>query len=219
MRILIVERHALLRAGIAALIGTDRPDWELIQVADLVEARLAFGGGCFTVCLIGTGLLRSHDRNELMALRTDYPALKFIVSSEGPHRDAILACFRAGAHGCITAASSVADLLGAISGVVSGAVAVPAAMADVAAPERFGRSPGAGGRETVHLTGRQNDVLSLLGKGRSTKEIARHLDLSVGTIKVHLASIFRALGARNRVEAVIKAAECHYNGVSTRNYG
>jgi len=56
------------------------------------------------------------------------------------------------------------------------------------------------------LTARQRDVLRLLAEGRSTKDIARCLSLGVGTVKVHLAGAYRALGARNRVEAVVKAS-------------
>lgn len=54
------------------------------------------------------------------------------------------------------------------------------------------------------LTGRQQDVLALLREGRSTKEIARRLDLAVPTVKTHLAALYRQLGVRNRVEAVMK---------------
>jgi DNA-binding NarL/FixJ family response regulator len=218
MRILVVERQALLRAGVAELIKLGRPDWELVQAVDLAEARRALANDCFTVCLIGGELLASHDLHELMALRIDFPTLKFIVRPDNPHRNAILACFKAGAHGCITASTSVADLLSAISCVASGAVAVPATMTDLAVPAGPGWH-GTVGRGAVCLTGRQREVLSLLGEGRSTKEIARSLDLAVGTIKVHLASIFRALGVRNRVEAAIMATERHHGPVLLQHAG
>jgi DNA-binding NarL/FixJ family response regulator len=52
------------------------------------------------------------------------------------------------------------------------------------------------------LTGRQQDVLRLLVDGRSTKEIARRLNLGLGTVKVHLNGVYQRLGARNRTEAV-----------------
>lgn len=58
----------------------------------------------------------------------------------------------------------------------------------------------------IPLTGRQNDVLHLLREGRSTKEIARRLGLAVPTVKTHLAALYRQLGARNRVEAVMNSA-------------
>jgi two-component system nitrate/nitrite response regulator NarL len=59
--------------------------------------------------------------------------------------------------------------------------------------------------ELINLTARQFDVLRLLAKGQSNKVIARDLGLSVSTVKVHLNTVFRALGARNRVEAVVRA--------------
>ena len=55
------------------------------------------------------------------------------------------------------------------------------------------------------FTARQMDVLRLLAEGRSTKDIARSLDMGVGTVKVHLSAIYRILGAHNRMEAVVRA--------------
>ena len=55
------------------------------------------------------------------------------------------------------------------------------------------------------LTDRQIDVLWLLSQGKPNKEIARDLGISEGTVKIHLAAIFRALNVRNRVEAVVRA--------------
>ena len=53
------------------------------------------------------------------------------------------------------------------------------------------------------LTGRQIDVMMLLSQGKPNKLIARDLGISEGTVKIHLAAIFRALNVRNRVEAVV----------------
>ena len=55
------------------------------------------------------------------------------------------------------------------------------------------------------LTERQKEVLRLLSKGLSNKVIAKHLDLSEGTIKLHVSAIMRTLGVRNRTEAVMFA--------------
>jgi DNA-binding NarL/FixJ family response regulator len=72
--------------------------------------------------------------------------------------------------------------------------------------------PGANGSESVRaleerlrtlLTERQMDVLRLLSQGKPNKLIARDLGISEGTVKIHLAAIFRALNVRNRVEAVV----------------
>jgi DNA-binding NarL/FixJ family response regulator len=55
------------------------------------------------------------------------------------------------------------------------------------------------------LTSRQRAVFALLAEGCATKDIARRLNLAIGTVKVHLAAIYRALGARSRLEAVARA--------------
>ena len=98
------------------------------------------------------------------------------------------------------------------------------------APELSGRTPGHGGNggpdgqaqalggaaarpgrvqpepALDRLTPRQRDVLGLLVEGRSNKEIARALDLGQGTVKIHLAALFRHLGVHNRAAAVAAAA-------------
>ena len=55
------------------------------------------------------------------------------------------------------------------------------------------------------LTDRQLEVLSLLSEGQQNKQIGRNLGISEGTVKIHLAAIFRALKVRNRTEAVVAA--------------
>jgi DNA-binding NarL/FixJ family response regulator len=67
------------------------------------------------------------------------------------------------------------------------------------------RAPQAQGGKPNGLTPRQNDVMLLLAEGHSTKDIARRLNLGLGTVKVHLAGVYRALGANNRMEAVVRA--------------
>ncbi|MGB0671780.1 MAG: LuxR C-terminal-related transcriptional regulator [Rhodospirillales bacterium] len=62
----------------------------------------------------------------------------------------------------------------------------------------------------VGLTTRQHQVLDQLVDGRSNKEIARSLNLSEPTIKIHLAAVMAALGARNRTEAAVKGALLGY---------
>lgn len=60
-------------------------------------------------------------------------------------------------------------------------------------------------KETVHLTARQKDVLATLARGLPIKRICRELNLSEGTVKTHVAAIYRAFGATNRTEALIAA--------------
>jgi DNA-binding NarL/FixJ family response regulator len=101
--------------------------------------------------------------------------------------------------------------------VLAGSVYVPPVLPGGGAQNLFETLPGpatSGGSpapvpESLRdkLTQRQMDVLRLLSQGKSNKQIARELDISEGTVKIHLAAIFRVLNARNRTEAVLAAQQ------------
>ena len=65
--------------------------------------------------------------------------------------------------------------------------------------------------EPVHLTDRQKDVLLQLAKGAPIKRICRDLELSEGTVKTHVAAIYRAFGASNRTEALLAARRAGFD--------
>jgi EAL domain-containing protein (putative c-di-GMP-specific phosphodiesterase class I)/DNA-binding CsgD family transcriptional regulator len=77
------------------------------------------------------------------------------------------------------------------------------------ATQRVALAIEASGRSPVRLSPRQLEVMQLLSKGKSVKEIARDLELGIGTVKVHLSQAYSSLGARNRVEAVMRAGLHH----------
>lgn len=118
-----------------------------------------------------------------------------------------------GVQGYIPKSSHPDVILNAVRLVVGGGIYVPPeAMRSAAATVApvFALSHGNDGLTTKErlatvLTDRQIDVLKLLAKGRPNKLIARELQISEGTVKIHLAAIFRALHVRNRLEALVAA--------------
>lgn len=119
-----------------------------------------------------------------------------------------------GVQGYILKSSPPEVILSAVRLVVGGGIYVPpeamkAAATGTASPMFAGHN-GSDGLTTKErlatvLTDRQIDVLKLLAKGRPNKLIARELGISEGTVKIHLAAIFRALHVRNRLEALVAA--------------
>ena len=93
-----------------------------------------------------------------------------------------------------------------------GGVFAPAALAGLQQTVALARDPEAT-HLALHLTERQIEVFHLLSQGCATKTIARRLGLAVGTVKVHLAGIYRVLGAHNRVEAIARAGGVHVQAV------
>ena len=110
-------------------------------------------------------------------------------------------------NGYVLKSTTLSQLLRALETVLSGGVFAPAALAGVPpSPPPPVHVPQAETNPLLaHLTERQIEVFQLLSEGCATKTIARRLGLAVGTVKVHLAAIYRVLGAHSRIEALAKA--------------
>jgi DNA-binding NarL/FixJ family response regulator len=104
----------------------------------------------------------------------------------------------------IVAGAPVRDAAGAVSGV-----AIAVIDSTDLARARGRRAPAvrihAAASSIPGLTSRQSDVMQLLADGRSVQEIATLLDLGLGTVRTYLSQAYRALGARNRIEALIRS--------------
>jgi DNA-binding NarL/FixJ family response regulator len=128
----------------------------------------------------------------------------------------MLDCVSAGVHGYILKTSTPESILHALEAILSGQIYMPPEIANVAGVQAASKVemarvaegiPTAFASDDRRFTKRQRDVLAHLAQGRSTKEIARALDLGVGTVKVHLAAIYRHLQAHSRTEAVLLASK------------
>jgi DNA-binding NarL/FixJ family response regulator len=143
----------------------------------------------------------------LKAVRDRFPDLCLVMATTSNRRENILLALQAGVNGYIAKSMGLTELSSALKQIVGGTVYVPASIA----------SPGiAGSADEIAatavsdlaptLTSRQKDVLTLIVKGKSNKEIARGLGLGEGTVKVHLAALFRVLGVRSRSAAAARGA-------------
>ena len=138
------------------------------------------------------------------------PATRFAIMSSSDTRTDILASLAAGFHGFISKHQSDTDILAAITDILSGRIYVPSSLASSLAEVGNGARRAtlptlSTGADALKLTKRQREVLSLLARGRSNKEIARALEIAEATTKIHMAALLRALGVRNRTEAAFKA--------------
>jgi DNA-binding NarL/FixJ family response regulator len=150
---------------------------------------------------------------DLIGTRTAHKRAVIVLSGNDDSA-AIRHVLALGVQGYILKSSSPDVILSAVRLVVGGGVYVPPeamnAAASTAAAPFHATTNGSDGLTTKErlatvLTDRQIDVLKLLAKGRPNKLIARELGISEGTVKIHLAAIFRALHVRNRLEALVAA--------------
>ncbi len=215
LKILIADDHALLRQGLRQLLGDENPGYEFVEADGLDSALDALAAGRCDLLLIDLGMPGMAGAESLRALREAHPATKVAVLTGSDDRATILECLGAGVHGYILKSSPVEEIQRALATILAGGVYVAPTLTQVG-PAQEPQQPPEPAREapaaepTVELprfTTRQLDVLRLLAEGRSTKDIARSLDLGPGTVKIHLAAIFRTLNAHNRTEAVVLASK------------
>jgi DNA-binding NarL/FixJ family response regulator len=208
---LIAESHTLIRHALVALIREARPGWSCDDVEGLDELRVKIEETSPTLVLLDLRLCRMDG---LRQLRLGFPHTTFVVLSDQDDRGSILACLEAGAQGYILKSINPDQFIRALETILTGGLFAPASLSGmpIHPPVPLQRPELQLSPVLSHLTERQRHVFELLAEGCATKIIARRLDLAVGTVKVHLAAIYRTLGASSRLEALAKAHRAYAAG-------
>jgi DNA-binding NarL/FixJ family response regulator len=215
MKILLADDHPLIRSGLRA---------ELAALAEYVEFVEAWDAK--TLCemlerhrdvdlaIVDLSMPGMRREATIAELRRDYPQVPLVVLSGGdPNADA-KAVLRAGAAGFIPKNGMSAVMLHAIRLVLAGGQYVPPqvivdgesrAIAQPTEAASLGATDGDLVRALGLLSERQRQVFALLAEGLSNKAIARRLDITEGTVKTHVATIFDVFNVHNRVAAVAAA--------------
>lgn len=207
IRFLVADDHPMVRDALTRTLRGLELDASIIEAdsrESLFAAMTLYGPDLALVDLNMPGM---NGAEGLRQLREDHPTTPVIVASAQDDPATIRAVMAIGVSGFIPKSESPNLIAQAIRLVLAGGVYVP--VRSLAGD--FGRSGGLDAMrpsESDHgLTPRQLDVLGLLSRGMPNKLIARELGLTEGTVKIHLAAILRALSARNRTEAVVRARE------------
>jgi DNA-binding NarL/FixJ family response regulator len=201
----IADDHGMYRMGLAFTLKDRLGFDEVAEACSLDEALEKLGETeGVALALFDLSMPGMESAASLAAVRECYPDLPIAVVSGSDSRNDVLDALAAGVNGFVPKRLVDEELVAALRTIVSGAIFVPPTLATtgIARTRPASHEPLALDR----LTPRQRDVLSLLIEGRSNKEIARALDLGHGTVKIHLAALFRHLGVRNRAAAVAAAA-------------
>jgi DNA-binding NarL/FixJ family response regulator len=212
-RFLVCDGQSVYRTGLRSLISAEIPRAEVIEASNLPQALDHIRNSTIDLVLIGTGCSSLAAFDFLKVGREASPATRFAVVSASDTRADILANLAAGVHGFISKRQTDAEIIAAVTSILAGTIYVPASFAKIDGGNTLGSqsdrgaSPALSSEADVRkLTKRQREVLMLLARGLSNKEIARALEIAEATTKIHMAALLRALGARNRTEAAYKAA-------------
>lgn len=193
MKFLLVDDHALLRHGLRLLLDRLSGGHVFLEAGNCAEAFAAASvHGDIDLILLDLALPDLNGLDGLVRLREICPTTPVVLMSANENSHIILDGLRRGAQGFILKSSSLDVMARALQVVLAGGVYVPTAGVE----GRAEPSP-----ENRTLTARQREVLALLVKDMSNKEIARALDMRVNTVRVHVAAILKILDVENRNDA------------------
>jgi DNA-binding NarL/FixJ family response regulator len=199
MKLLIVDDHQIVREALAALLALPRYDAEILLASDAREGvELVLKNADIDAVLLDVAMPETDGiaaLKDFSRVRPDLPVI-LIAGSEDP-KD-VQRGLAAGALGYVPKSASPDTLMSALRLVLSGDVYVPPFLLATDDTRTMAT------RSSL-LTARQSDVLRLLARGMSNKEIGRELKLSERTVKAHATAIFKSFGVTNRADAVTYA--------------
>jgi DNA-binding NarL/FixJ family response regulator len=195
LRILLVDDHALVRAGMRSLLQ-DLPDIEVVaEASDGVEALAAAERERPDAVLMDIAMKGMNGLEAAARLRERLPGVKVVILSMHTSEEYVLLALRAGAAAYLIKDSATSELELALKSVMRGETYLSPAISRQVV-DGYVQRVGAGAGPDP-LTSRQREVLKRIAEGRSTKEIAYELNLSVKTVETHRAQIMERLGIRD----------------------
>lgn len=209
MRILLADDHPLFREGVKPVLEKLDPDVEILEAIDFPSAfETMHRAEEVDLVLMDLYMPGMAGVEGVTRFRATFPEAPVVILSASEQIDDIQRLLAAGALGYITKSSPSDTILGALRLVLAGGVYVPPALLD----NSEGAPPSLVSSRYPALSYRQIQVLRELAKGQSNRQIGFALDVTEGTVKLHMAAIFRILKVNNRTEAVLVAQKMGLDG-------
>lgn len=195
LKIMLVDDHYLVRMGLSSVIALERDMEICAQASTGAEAIALYRAHRPDVTLMDLRMPGMSGVDTTLAIRQEFPDARVIVLSTYVSDEEIYSALQAGAMAYLVKSVARDELMQAIRKAAVGKRHVPLEVADRLA-DRMSRA-------TLSL--RELDVLRLLVKGRRNREIATALDITEGTVKLHVSSILGKLEVTDRTEAATVA--------------
>ncbi|WP_048441838.1 response regulator transcription factor [Caenimonas sp. SL110] len=202
-RIVLAEDHVLVREGLKMLLST-QPGLEVVaETGDGREVQALVGSTGAGLLVLDLGLPGLHGVEVAGAVKAAFgDAVKVLVLTGDLTPGSVRQALAAGAHGYVHKSEDTADLVAAVEAVLAGRQYVSRRIAQVFRPARA-----AGGHQA---TPREQEIMSLVARGLSNREIAELLDLSVATVRTHRQNFMEKFELRNAAEITAYAVQQGY---------
>ena len=206
-KILVVDDHPIMRAGLVQLIGQEEDLVVCGQAEDAHAALEAARKDQPDVAIVDISLKESSGIALIKDLRARWPGVLILVLSMHDETFYAERALRAGANGYVTKAEASAKVIEGIRKILSGEVYVSEKLASKMLSGLVGGGAGAATLPMDRLTDREFEVLELIGQGLQGREIAQQLHLSVKTVDAHREHIKRKLGLGSATELLTYAVQ------------
>ena len=205
LRVFVVDDHAMFRAGVRAELGP-YPDLEVVgEAGSVAQAISAIPELVPDVVLLDVHMPDGGGRAVLEALRVSAPGVRFLALSVSDAVDDVIGLIRAGARGYVTKTIAPDELVAAIERVAAGDAVFSPRLAGFVLDAFSGSLPAVPDPELDQLTPREREVLRLIARGYTYKEIGQRLDVSARTVETHVSAVLRKLQLSNRHELTVWA--------------
>ncbi len=209
LRVFLVDDHGLFRSGVRSELGDDVTI--VGEAEDVGPAIAGIAQSVPDVVLLDVHLPGGGGQDVVAEITRSHPRVRFLALSASDAPEDVIAVIRAGARGYVTKTISGHDLVDAINRVGGGDAVFSPRLAGFVL-DAFARQPGQQVRpsfdpELDQLTPRERDVLRLIARGYTYKEIASELFISAKTVETHVSSVLRKLQLSTRHQLTRWAAE------------
>jgi DNA-binding NarL/FixJ family response regulator len=204
IKILLIEDNHLLREGIAAMLN-DQGDFKVVARSEDGDAvrQLKSLGSLPDVVLLDLGLEKTNSLNLMVLLQKELPSAKIIAMDILPEHVDIVEFVQAGGHGFILKNAPMTDWIKTIKAVAMGAKVLPPSLTQSLFSQivEFALNSGKDIPDhSIQFTHREREVVDLISKGLSNKEIAESLHIATYTVKSHVHNILEKLALSTRLQ-------------------
>ena len=203
-RILIIDDHPLFRKGVSQLIAM-APHLQLVGEASSGELGVAKARELDPdLILLDLHMKGMNGIDTLKAIRDAGVDSRVVILTVSDSADDLVAAIRSGADGYLLKDMEPEDLLAAIDQTLNGSTVIGEQLNGMLA-RAIREEATSNQRDSATLTKREQEILHGLAQGLSNKLIARNLDITEATVKVHVKNLLKKLGFRSRLEAAVWA--------------
>jgi DNA-binding NarL/FixJ family response regulator len=206
VRVLIADDHALIRSGLRALLEREGEFQVIAEAADGYEAIELAIRHKPDVVLLDVGMPRLNGTDAAQQIAEKVPAARIVILSMHSDEGYVLRALKAGARGYLLKASPEADVLAAIRAVAAGNAYFSPSITRMLMEEYVAEARRRGVEDSYDLLSlREKEVCQLLASGKSNRDIAELLHISLATVETHRNNIFQKLHLHNLPELILYA--------------